>query len=155
MSIRSTVGNFSHNVSDNISTALNTAKTQFSNIVGTAKTGLSSVWAGGFVGMSDSGFSELDTAITNYIAEVQDIINGFDETGDISSAFQGELQEAAYDFIEASKETLTAYVSFLKQDQEEMKEAYENFKLAASSVASDVRANAESIRSNANSIRLD
>lgn len=155
MSIRSTVGNIQHNVGDIISGAHNTARTQLSNIVGSAQTALTNVWSGGFTGMSDTGIAELKTQLTNYCQEVQDIISGFDQTGDITSALKGEPQDAAYEFIEAIKELLQAYVSTMKQEIDEMDEAYNNFVQSGTSIASDVRSHANDIRTDANSIRLD
>lgn len=155
MSIRSTVGNLTHSVQDTLSTALNTAKTQLENIVGSTTTTLSNVWSGGFVGMSEAGFEDLKTQLTNYCQDIQDIITGFDEKGNIEVALKGELQTAAADFIAAIKELLTAYVSTMKQEIEEADEAYQNFMQSGQSVAQDVNSAASEIRSNASSIRLD
>ena len=102
-SIRSTVGNIAHNVQDTINSVLTTAKTQIENIVGGAQTQLTNIWSGGFTGMSETGINELKTQLTNYCNEVQDLIDSFDQTGDITSALKGDVQTAAYEFIDAIK----------------------------------------------------
>lgn len=155
MSIKSTIGNFSHSVQDTISSTLTTAKTQIENIVGSTTTGLSNIWNGGFTGMSESGMSELKTQLEAYCREVQDLINGFDQTGDITSALKGDVQTAAYDFIAAVKDLLQAYVSTMKQEIREADEAYQNFLKSSQSISQDVSDAASDIRSNASSISLD
>lgn len=155
MSIKSTIGNITHSVGDNLSSVLNTARTQIENIVGTATTTLSNVWSGGFTGMSESGISELKTQLSNYCEEVQGLIDSFDQTGDITSALKGEVQTAAYDFIAAIKTLLQAYVSTMRQEIDEVEEAYQNFMKSGQSIATDVQSAASDIRSNANSISLD
>lgn len=155
MSIRSTIGNITRNVQDTLSTTLTTAKTQIENIVGSTTTSLSNIWSGGFTGMSETGIAELKTQLTNYCQEIQDIIEGFDQTGDITSALKGEVQTSAYDFIAAIKTLLEAYVSTMKQEIEEADEAYQNFLTSSQSIAQDVNDAASDIRSNASSISLD
>ena len=155
MSIRSALGNISHNVNDVLSTVLSTSKIQVENIIGTSTTSLSNVSSGGFTGMSESGLAELKTHLTSYCEEVQGIIGEFDQTGDITSALKGEAQTAAYDFIASIKELLQAYVSTMKQEIEEIDEAYNNFINASQSIATDTRNDADEIRSNASSISLD
>lgn len=155
MSIRSTVGNFTHSVQDNISSLLATAKTQVENIVGSTTTSLTNIWSGGFTGMSESGMAELKTQLSNYCQEIQDLIESFDQTGDITMALKGDVQTAAYDFIAAIKTLLQAYVSTMRQEIEEADEAYRNFMASGQSISQDVSDAASDIRSNANSIRLD
>ena len=111
MSVRSTLGNLAFNVQDLISSVLTSAKTKISNIVGKATTSLTHVWDGGFTGMSEGGIAELKITLTKYCREVQDLIDSFDQTGDITSALKGDVQTAAYDFIDAIKKLLQAYRS--------------------------------------------
>lgn len=155
MSIKSTVGNITHNVQDTLSSVLNTATTQIENIIGSTTTSLSNIWSGGFTGMSEGGMEELKTALINYCEEIQGLIDGFDQTGDITSALKGDVQTAAYDFVAAIKELLQAYVSTMKQEISEADEAYQNFMASGKSISQDVQSAASDIRSNASSIRLD
>lgn len=155
MSIRSTVGNITHSVQDTLSSVLTTAKTQIENIVGTTTTSLTNIWSGGFTGMSESGMAELKTQLTNYCQEIQELIESFDQTGDITVALKGDVQTAAYDFIAAIKTLLQAYVSTMKQEIAEADEAYRNFLASGQSIAQDVSDAASDIRSNASNISLD
>ena len=153
--IRSAVGNIGHNIMDNLSSVLTTAKTQIENIIGGATTSLTNVWDGGFVGMSASGKDELKNNLENYCNRIQAIIDGFNHEGDISSAFKGDIEVAAKDFVAAIKELLQAYVSTMRQEISELEDAYNSFIAASSGVAQDVHDAAQDIRSNADSIRLD
>ena len=154
-SIRSTIGNMTHNVQDTLSSVLTTARTQIENIVGSTTTTLSNLWSGGFTGMSESGIAELKIQLSNYCQDVQNLIDSFDQTGDITSALQGDVQTAAYDFIAAIKTLLQAYVSTMKQEITEVDEAYQNFIASGQSISQDVTSAASDIRSNASSISLD
>ena len=105
--------------------------------------------------MSESGMAELKTQLQNYCSEIQAQIDQFDQTGDITGALKGEVQNAAYDFIAAIKTLLQAYVSTMKQEIAEADEAYQNFISAGQSISSDVQSAASDIRSNASNISLD
>lgn len=155
MSVRSSLGNLSFDVQDVLSSLITSAKTQVSNIVGSVTTSLSNIWDGGFTGMSEAGLAELKIQLTNYCQEIQDLIGGFDQTGDITAALKGDVQTAAYDFIAAIKVLLQAYVSTMKQEIDEIEEAYQNFLRSGQSISQDVKSDASDIRSNANSISLD
>lgn len=155
MSISSTIGNISYNVQDNISSLLSFGRTSIENIVGTTTTSLSNLWDGGFTGMSEAEMENLKQALTKYCADIQDVISGFDQTGDITQALKGDVQTAAYDFIAAIKVLLQAYVSTMKQEIAEADEAYRNFVASGKSISQDVQAAAADIRQNAKSISLD
>lgn len=155
MSIKSTIGGFIRDVQDNLSSILVTAKTQIEGIVGGIGASLSDIWSGGFTGMSEAGIAELKVQIGKYISDVQALIDGFDQTGDITSALKGDTQTAAYDFIAAIKKLLQAYVSTMKQELAEVDEAYTNFMASSQSIAQDVNEAASDIRSNASQISLD
>ena len=155
MAIKSTLGNMSYSVQDTLSSILTTTKTQIGNIVGSVSTSLSNIWQGGFTGMSESGFAELKTQLSNYCNDVQGLIDGFDQTGDITSALKGDVQTAAYEFIGAIKELLKAYVSRMRQEISEADEAYANFLQSSQSISQDVQSAAQEIRTNASQIKLD
>ena len=153
--IRSTTGNITHNAPDNMASNLSNSKQFVESVIGKIGMQFTQLWSGGFRGMSEQGIAELKTQITKYCESVQDVINSFDQTGDITSALKGEVQTAAYDFIAAIKELLQAYVSTMRQEIQEVQEAYDNFVKAGSSIASDVRSNADDVRSDAARISLD
>ena len=137
MSIRSTVGNMNHSFKDTISSTLSSVKTRLENIVGSTSTALSNIWEGGFTGMSEAGMTELKSSLTTYCQDIEDLISGFDQSGDITSAL------------------LQAYVSTMKQEIAEADQAYQNFLKSGTSISQDVTGSASEIRSNASEIRLD
>ncbi len=155
MSVRSAVGNLTHTIQDNLAIILNIKRTEIENIVGSATTSLSNIWSGGFTGMSETGIAELKTQLINYCQDIQDIISDFDQTGDITSALKGEVQNAAYEFIAAIKVLLQAYVSQMKKGIAEADEAYQNFVKAAQSISQDVESAAQDIRSQARDINIE
>lgn len=153
--IQSAVGSMVYGVQDVLSSTLSSARVHLDNIIGTVTTGLSHVYDGGFTGMSESGLEELKIYLNNYCNEVQQLIDGFDQTGDITSALKGEVQTAAYDYIAAIKKLLQAYVSTMRQEIAEIDEAYRNFVTANQSISQNVTSAAEEIRSQATGIQLD
>lgn len=155
MSIRSTVGSITHNLGNDINSAISTGRTLMENIVGSTSTQLSNIWGGGFTGMNHDEIGNLRDHLWFYASEVEELINSFNEEGDISISLKGDAQIAAIEFIKAVKQMLQAYVSTLKQEISEIDEAYQNFLTANSSVASDVQSAADEIRQNAQQIRLD
>lgn len=156
MSIRSEVGNFTYSVQDVLSSAVTSAKTHIENIVGTATTGFTNLFSGGFTGMSESGMIDLTNAIERYCDELQSTIDGFDQTGDISVAFAGEyLTSGIYDYIDAIKKLLEAYISTLKQEVEEADAAYKNLEVVTANVGDDASNMANDIRAEAHNITLD
>lgn len=108
-----------------------------------------------FTGMSETGMEELISKLEVYCDDLQGIISGFDQEGDISVAFKGDVKEAAYDFIAAIKELLEAHVSTVLQAINDANQAVEKFREAATEISSTVKSDAENIRAEANSIRLD
>ncbi len=155
MSLQSVTGNFIHDTSDSISTIITGARSTFDGIVGTATAGLSSLWSGGFVGMSEAGIEELKNAINTYCNDVQSIIDGFNEEGDIDGAFKGETNVAAREFIRAVKALLNAYVSTMRKFKDEANEAWTNWKQSSQDISTQVQANADDIRSQASGINID
>lgn len=155
MSYKSNFGDMSRGVANSVSAARSAARSKMQNIGLGLTTSLSSMFDGGFVGMSAEGILELKNYLTSYCNEIEDIIQGFDQTGDITSALKGDVQDAAYDYIAAIKDLLAAYVSTLKVGIAEADEAYNNFVAAGKSISSSVTDSASEIRSNASSVRLD
>lgn len=157
MSIRSSISNITHTTEDKLTSILTMGKTRLDNIVGKTTTALSvsNIWSGGFTGMSEDGIANLKSYLSTYCEDIQATIDGFDQTGDITSALRGDVQTAAYDFIDAIKKLLQAYVSTMRQEIDEADEAYKNYTSAAKSIAADTTSDASDIRKNADSIRLD
>lgn len=155
MSIRSFLGNTVNVVGDTAGSVINSARITLENIVGSVTTGFSNLWEGGFTGMSQTGVEDLKAALQKYCDDIEAIINGFDETGDISAALKGEAQQAAIDFIKAIKTMLEAWVSQIKVNISELDEAYRLFTEDNKNIAQDVQQAASDIRQNAEQIRLD
>lgn len=155
MSIQSTVGNIKHNIGDNVSTVVSQGKSRLASIVNSTTTSFRNVWSGGFAGMSDTGIQELKNQLNKFCKEIDDLISSFDQEGDITQALKGDPQTAAYDFIDAVKKLLVAYVSQMRKEISEMDDAYASFVESGKSIASDVNAAAQDIRANAEAIKID
>ena len=155
MSIQSTVGNIKHNIGDNVSTVVSQGKSRLASIVNSTTTSFRNVWTGGFAGMSDTGIQELKNQLNKFCKEIDDLISSFDQEGDITQALKGDPQTAAYEFIDAVKKLLVAYVSQMRKEISEMDDAYASFVESGKSIASDVNAAAQDIRANAEAIKID
>lgn len=155
MSIQSTVGNIKHSVGDTVSTVVSQGKSRLASIVNSTTTSFRNVWSGGFAGMSDTGIQELKNQLNKFCKEIDDLISSFDQEGDITQALKGDPQTAAYDFIDAVKKLLVAYVSQMRKEISEMDDAYASFVESGKSIASDVNAAAQDIRANAEAIKID
>lgn len=154
MSINANIGDFTRTTSDFASNSLNSLQSALKNINGSVQTRLSTLWSGGFVGISLDGITVLQDALEKYIHRLEAIIEGFNPEGDISIALKGEPKEAAYMFIESIKSMLLAYISTLKGEIAEMKQAYDNFIVAGYNISNQVSQDAEQIRSSADQIRI-
>ena len=155
MSIQSTVGNIKHSVGDTVSTVVSQGKSRLASIVNSTTTSFRNVWSGGFAGMSDTGIQELKNQLNKFCKEIDDLISSFDQEGDITQALKGDPQTAAYEFIDAVKKLLVAYVSQMRKEISEMDDAYASFVESGKSIASDVNAAAQDIRANAEAIKID
>ena len=155
MSLRSSVNNAVSGVGSNIDAALNSASTFLDNLAGRTTTAVGHMFDGGFVGMCESGMGDIKTAINKYCDGIEEIIKGFDETGDITVAFQGKSQAAAQDFIRAIKDFLAAYATQMKEDIREAEDAYKAFEAADIDTAKSVKSDADDIRAEAAKIRID
>lgn len=155
MSLQSNISDFNRTVEDSVSNALNYARNAFAQIHGSIETRLSTLWSGGFVGISEDGLHVLENALDAYINRIQGIINGFNPDGDITVALKGAPETAAKEFIESIKSLLEAYVSTMRAEKQEIWEAFNNFQSAGQNIAQQVSQDAEQIRSNAENIRID
>lgn len=155
MSIQSSIADITHSFGDAVNNALNQAKASLSQINGYVTTSLSTVWDGGFAGISRQGVYDVKTALEIYIASVQSIIDEFNPEGDISVALAGTPKDAAMDFIKSVKELLQAYVSTMRGEKDEIEEAYENYTKQAQNISSQVVSDADQIRQNAADIKID
>lgn len=155
MSLQSMFNNAVNTAGDAVSSVINSSKVTLQNIVGTASTSLSNLWDGGFTGMSTQGVDDLRAALQKYSADIEALIAGFDEKGDISAALKGDTEAAAVEFIEAIKSLLQAWVTRIKQGIVDLDKAHAQFLEDNSEIATDVKQKAQDIRQNAEAIRLD
>jgi len=155
MSLQSYVGDITHNIGTTVNDLLNQAQNGLKQINGSVQTALSTIWSGGFAGISESGLQNVERAIDTYIASIQQIINEFKPEGDIEIALKGAPHDAAVNFIASVKQLLDAYVSTMRNEKNEMWEAYNNYKKAGQNISQQVTQDADAIRQNADSIKVD
>ncbi|MBQ6841577.1 MAG: hypothetical protein IJO63_05660 [Bacilli bacterium] len=155
ISLSSFFDNIGNDVENWFENLFSGAKTQLENVVGSVTTGFSNLWSGGFAGISESGVEDIKAALKTYCDAIEEQIATFDEEGNISNAYKGEIQTAAREFIRAIKQILQAYVSTMKVSIEDATNAYNNYKAAASDISQDVTADAADVRAQAQSIRID
>lgn len=109
-----------------------------------------------FGGISQTGKDELDKSIETFCNDVTDLVNQFDDKAEITKAFKGaKLEESVHDFLSSIKELLNAYVSLIRQNQDDLETAWTRWQEADQSVQSLASSAAQDIRTEANSIKLD
>ena len=155
MSIQSTVGNLVHSVQDGWDDVSNRAASSLTGIVGTLSTAVTTLYSGGFVGLSREGMAELDSALETYIGELEDIINGFNEEADAADAYAGQIKTAVHEYVVAVQALLSAYVTRLRQEIDEANEAFNNMNQADQDISQNVTSDAADVTSDAQSIRVD
>lgn len=155
MAIRNANDRFNRTFTDGMALVLEDSRNRIANVVGSVKKSIGNIFNGGFAGMSEAGMSELASEINKYCKRIEAKIAEFNEHGDIEVALKGDVQVAALDFVAAIKELLRAYVSTMRQEITEAKEAYQNFLAAGRQISQDIQSDAGEIRSNASDIRLD
>ncbi len=155
MSLQSLVGNVTSKVGNTVQDVVGQAKAHITNIFGTVKTGFSNIWGGGFAGIDENGLETLKGSIDTYCQGIEDTIKGFNEDANIEQAYKGVVGDAVRAYCEGVKELLAAYVSTMRTEKEDANTAFQNWKAAASQLASDITADADQIRSQANEIRVD
>ena len=155
MSIQSTVGNITHSVQDGFNEISNRASSTLQGIVGTISTSVTNLYSGGFVGLSREGMAELDTALEEYIGELEETINGFNEEADAGDAYAGQIKTAVHEYVVAVQALLSAYVTRLRQEIDEANEAFNNMHQADQDISQNVTSDAGDVTSDAQSIRVD
>lgn len=155
MSIQSTIGNFTKNAGENARSILSKASNAINGLIGTATTGVNSIWSGGFAGIDEKNIDSLKQAIKSYCDNIDSIINGFNEQANLEIAYKGRVQQEAQEFLKSMKELLIAYVSLMKQSFADLDEALLNYQNASGELAGQISSNAQDIRQQAQAVKLD
>lgn len=108
-----------------------------------------------FIGISEKGLEVFCTALDKYISKIQDILKRFNSSASLDMAFAGAHKDAAQNFVKATEELLSRYVSTLGVFRSEAARALENYKSASQQIANKVNADADTLRKSASHINLD
>lgn len=155
MSIQSIIGNGLSSVGHGVGEGLNQVSTYLENLLSGATAQLSSLWDGGFVGMNTANASVLSDAIEQYIAKLNEIVDGFNTAANIDVALKGEAASAATEYVTAIKSLLQAYTSTYRNFNKLLTATVESMNEGDTQNASAIRTDAQDIQSQANSIRVD
>lgn len=155
MSLQSSLGNISSAIGNDISGAINTISSKLNGILGNAKTQITSIWDGGFVGIDAKNAPMIAAALEKYISTIQDTLDRFNQITDIDRALKGASAEAAKEFLDAIKELMNAYVTQMRQDSKDLQEVIASYEQGSQDIARQVSQNAQDIRSEAEQIHLD
>lgn len=132
---------------------INAATGEIENIIGSAKTAISNLYDGGFVGMSKEGFENLNQKIETYCKSIEEEINKFNEEAKNSEAYAGEISTAVHEYVKAIQGLLTAYVSTMRINQEQAILAFNQFHSSEQKIAQNITQDAQSVTKNAEQIR--
>lgn len=155
MSIQNLAGNVVSNVRHTLEGGIQGVSARLQNLLGGAVAQVSSLWDGGFVGINNNP-EALKTALTTYINELNDIVNGFNTDAYIDGALKGEAKEAAVEYVKAIKDLLAAYTSTYKSFIDLLEnQALTTMTQGDTDNAASIRSDAQDIITEANSIRID
>lgn len=155
MSLQSSLGNIASSIGNDIAGAVNSISAKLNGILGNAKSQITSIWDGGFVGIDMSNAPMIADALEKYISTIQSTLDKFNQITDIDRALKGASAEAAKEFLDAIKELMSAYVTQMRQDSRDLQEIMANYEHGSQDIAKQVSTNAQAIKAAAEEIRLD
>ncbi len=155
MSIKSYVGNVVRNVENQI----DNVKTKASSVVskfGATATSFTSKFSGGFTGMSESGFQQLQQSIETYVSGLESDLETACNTNKakIDKGYKGTNIEAAVsEYIEAERDLFKAYVNSIRQEINDASKAYRELgKTINSDIVNDIDADTAEVKNDAQSM---
>lgn len=155
MSIKNIAGNVVSNISHTLEGGIQGISSRMQNLLGGAVAEVSALWDGGFVGITQNPAALVD-ALTNYINELDDIVEGFNTEAYIDGALKGQAKDAAVEYVRAIKELLSAYTSTYKNFTSILNDmALTSFDQGDKENAQAINSDAEDIRTEAANIRID
>lgn len=155
MSIKNIAGNVVSNLSHTLEGGIQGISSRMQNLLGGAVAEVSALWDGGFVGITQNP-EALVNALSTYIKELDEIVEGFNTEAYIDGALKGEAKEAAVEYVRAIKELLSAYTSTYKNFTQILQEmALTSFAQGDKDNAQAITSDAQDIRTEAANIRID
>ena len=156
MSIQSGLQNAGSAVGNNVQSLINQGKSRLESVIGTLNAGISGLWNGGFVGISEAELEgTLVPAIYRYCDTIEAQIAEFNAAANTAVAFKGDTQQAVTEFVTAAKTLLQAYVHTMRLEAFKAKQAYKQWQEGQQNVAQSTSSNAQEIRSAAQGLSLD
>lgn len=156
MSIQSGLQNVGSAVGNNVQSAITQGKSRLESVIGTLNAGISGLWNGGFVGISEAELEgTLVPAIYQYCDRIEAQIAEFNAAANTAVAFKGDTQQAVTEFVTAAKTLLQAYVHTMRLEAFKAKQAYKQWQEGQQNVAQSTSSNAQEIRSAAQGLSLD
>lgn len=155
MSLSSFIGNTVSKVSNSVKNILSDVKSKLSNIVGNAAANFTSLWDGGFAGISREGIEQLRSALNSYVDNIEDHIQQFNTVTAAEGAISGDVREAVSDYSESVKALLSAYVSTMRVNISDLDTAFEAYIRQTDELAGSITTDADALREAAKKIDLD
>lgn len=155
MSLSTFASNTINKVGNTVKSLVNDVKSKISNIIGNASANFTSLWDGGFAGISKEGIEELKVALNNYVNEIEAHINEFNPLDCLQGAVAGEIREAVFDYATGVKALLSAYVSTMRVNLDDLDAAFNAYISQTNELAEYITSDADDIRAAAKKIDLD
>lgn len=130
---------------------LNRMSNKLNSSLNNSGAGIGSLYNGGVVGMSGD-MSPLTNEIKRYVEDLNDTVNRFNATADISTALKGQAAVAAKEYMASIGELIKSYCSYYGNFINIAKSAQNQLAEGDSQNARAIREREESIRSDAKSI---
>lgn len=100
-----------------------------------------------FVGFNASNTTSFETAVKNYIKDVNDILDGFNNKESVmEGAFKGKVAESLTTFFDKIKALCQSYVNAINEEYAKVKEAQANWEKASGGVSSAIDDDSSSVK---------
>ena len=151
--IGNAVSDLTHNVGNSVNNLFNDIGSTVSGWAASAGEWVSSLWDGGFAGVSD--FEALKVAIKTYIDGVNEVINEFNADANLDTTIKGQAGAALSDYVATTKKALQAYVSVLNIWKDDLDKVLEAYKSGDIDIQSAIENTTQDLQQNVNRIDSD
>jgi hypothetical protein len=121
----------------------------------TAAAQLGSIWSGGFIGIDESNWGEIKTAIEGLIEKANGEVDKFNELANRDDALKGEAATALGEYLKACKNLLYAYVTTYRNFITDAETAMNAMKTGDSENAKSISEAAANVEAMANEIKVN
>lgn len=102
-----------------------------------------------FIGLDYNQVPQIRDAIRQYVKDIQNAADEFNDSADAERAVKGEVVAATKQYVKSIKEVLDAYITGLLVYSDKMQEYYEAYKKSDTTLSDDVSQEASALTNKA------